>query len=74
MFLTEIIDHVSRRGNAMRELARWHHPVASREALNVLHRVIHPASYRRIRMAIEIIVNLPEVFFALISLLATILS
>jgi hypothetical protein len=40
----------------------------------VHHWAIRPASYRRIRMAIEIVINLPEFFVALISLLATILS
>jgi hypothetical protein len=48
--------------------------VASSEALDVLHWVIRPALYRRIRMAIDIVVDLPELFVALISLSATILS
>jgi hypothetical protein len=48
--------------------------VASSEALDVLHREIRPASYRRIRMAIEIVVDLLNFFVTLISLLATILS
>jgi hypothetical protein len=33
--------------------------------------VMRPASHRRIRMVVEIIVNLPAFFVALISLLAT---
>ena len=59
MFSTEIVDHGGRRGNAMRALARWQHPLASSEALVVLHRAMRPASYRRIRMVVEIVVNLP---------------
>jgi hypothetical protein len=34
-------------------LARWWHPVASSEALNLLHQAMHVVSYRRIAMAIE---------------------
>jgi len=74
VFSTKIVDHSGHRGNAMRALTQWWHPVASSEALDVLHQAIRPASYRRIRMAIEIVVDLPECFVALISLLATILS
>jgi hypothetical protein len=44
-------------------LARWWHPVASSEALDVLHRAMRrPVSYRCIAMAIEIVVNLPAFF------------
>jgi hypothetical protein len=39
--------------------------VASSEALDVLHGVIHPTSYRRIRMTIEIVVNLPDAPWAI---------
>jgi len=57
-------------------LARWQHPVALSEALDVLHRAMCPASYRCITMAmaIEIIVDLPAFFVSSISLLATTLS
>ena len=34
-------------------LAQWRHPVASNEALDVLHWVMHSASYCLVRMAIE---------------------
>jgi hypothetical protein len=44
------------------------HPVALSEALDVLHRAMHPALYRCIAMAIEIIVDLPAFFVSLISL------
>jgi hypothetical protein len=74
VFSTKIVDHGGRCGDAIRALARWRHPVASSEALDVLHWVIRPALYRRIRMAIDIVVDLPELFVALISLSATILS
>jgi hypothetical protein len=71
--LFEIIDHGSRRGNTMRALARWRHPLALSEALVVLHRAMRPASHRHIRMVVEIVVDLPAFFVALISLLATII-
>jgi hypothetical protein len=45
VFSTEIVDHGGRRGDAMQALARWWHPVASSEALDVLHRAIRPALY-----------------------------
>jgi len=49
-------------------LAQWRHPVAFRVALDVLHRVMRPTSYRRIRIAIEIASNLPA-FFVVVNLL-----
>jgi hypothetical protein len=42
--LFEIVNHGGRRGDAMRALARWRHPLASSEALVVLHRAMWPAS------------------------------
>jgi len=39
----------------------WH-PVASSEALDVLHWAMHPTLYRSIRMAIKIPSDLPEFF------------
>ena len=74
MFLAEIVDHGGRRGDAMRALARWRHPVAPSEALVVLHRVMRPASHRRIRMVVEIVVDLPAFFVVSILLLATTIS
>ena len=52
-------------------LDQWRHPVASSEALDVLHRAISPASYRRIRMAIEIASDSPAFFVVADSLLPT---
>jgi hypothetical protein len=60
VFSTEIVDHGGRHGNAMQELARWRHPVASSEALDVLHLSMCPASYRCIAMAIDIVVEQPQ--------------
>jgi len=57
--LFEIVNHGGRPGNAMRALARWRHPLASSEALVVLYRSMCPASHRRIRMVVEIVVDLP---------------
>jgi len=56
------VDHDGRRGNTVQALARWRHPVAPSEALDVLHQVMHPASCRLISMAIEIPSNLPALF------------
>ena len=55
----KFIDHGGRRGDTAHALAQWLHPVASSEALEVLHRAMCPASYRHIRMAIKIVSNLP---------------
>ncbi len=71
MFSAEIVDHVGRRGNVMQALAQWRHPVASSEALDVLHRVIWPAPYHRIRMAIEVASDLPAFVVVANSLLPT---
>jgi len=62
------------RGDTAQALARWRHPVASSEALDVLHREMRPALHRCIRMIIEIVVDLPAFFVASILLLATIIS
>jgi hypothetical protein len=43
----------------MRALDRWRHPVASSEALDVIHRAMRPASYRCFAMAIEIAIDSP---------------
>jgi len=74
VFSTEIVDRGGRRGNAMRALAQWRNPLASSEALVVLHQAMHPASHRRIRMVVKMVVDLPAFFVALISLLATTIS
>jgi hypothetical protein len=74
VFSTKIVDHGGRRGDAMRALAQWRHPVASSEALDVLHRAIRPASYRRIRIAIKITSDLPAFFVIANSLLPTNIS
>jgi hypothetical protein len=55
-------------------LTRWRHPVASSEALDVLHRAMRPALYRCIAMAIKIVVDLRAFFVSSISLLATTMS
>jgi hypothetical protein len=52
-FTPKIDDHGVRRGDTGQILAQWRRPVASSEALDVLYWAMHPASYRRIRMAIE---------------------
>jgi len=57
--LFEFVDHDGRRGDTAQALARWRHPVALNEALDVLHRAMRPVLYRCIAMAIEIVVNLP---------------
>jgi hypothetical protein len=72
--LFEFVDHGGRRGDTAQALARWRHPVASSEALDVLHRAMCPASYRCIAMTIEIVVDLPAFFVSSILLLATTIS
>ncbi len=69
--LFEFVDHGGRRGNTAQALARWQHPVAPSEALDVLYWAMRPASYRRIRMAIEITSNLPAFVVVADSLLPT---
>jgi len=71
VFSTKIVDHGGRRGDVMRELARWRQPVASSEALDVLHWAMCPTWHHRIHMDIEIVVELPAYFVSSISLLAT---
>jgi len=52
-------------------LARWRHPVASNEALDVLRRAMRLASYRCIAMAIEIASDSSAFFVVVDSLLPT---
>jgi len=72
--LFKIVDHGSRRGNAMRALTRWWHPLASSEALDVFHQAMRLASYRCIAKAIEIVVDLPAFLSSSISLSPTTLA
>jgi hypothetical protein len=51
-------------------LARWRHPVASSEAWDVLHWVMCPTLYLRIRMVIEIISTFPAFFVVVDSVVA----
>jgi hypothetical protein len=67
----EIVDHGGRRGDTAQALARWRHPVALSEALDVLHRAMRLASYRCIAMAIEIAIDSPACFVAVDSLFPT---
>jgi hypothetical protein len=67
----KFVDHGGCRGNTGQALAQWRHPVASSEALDVLHRAMCPMSYRRICMAIEIANDLPAFFVVVDSLLPT---
>jgi len=69
--LFKFVDHGGRWGDMAQALARWQHPVAPSEALDVLYRAMRPASYRLIRMAIEITSNLPAFFVVADSLLPT---
>ena len=69
--LFEFVNHGSRRGDTAQAHARWRHPVASSESLDVLHWAMRPALYSCITMAIKIVVNLPAFFVSSILLLAT---
>jgi len=64
----EFVDHDGCRGDTAQALTRWRHPVAPSEALDVLYWAMRPASYRRIRMAIEIASDSPA-FFVVANLL-----
>jgi hypothetical protein len=70
----KFVDYDSCRGNTAQALARWQHPVASSEALDVLHWAMRLATYRCIAMAIEIASNLSAFFVAVNSLFATTIS
>jgi hypothetical protein len=72
--LFDIVGHGGHRGDAMRALVQWRHPVASSEALVVLRRSMCPASHCCIHMVVDIEVNLPAFFATSISLLATIID
>jgi len=67
----EFVYHCSRWGNTAQALARWQHPVAPSEALDVLYRAMRPALHCRIRMAIEIASDSPAFFVVADSLLPT---
>ena len=71
MCFFEIVDHGGRRGDTAQALARWRHPVAPSEALNVLYQAMRPTLYRRIRMAIGIASDSPVLVVVADSLLPT---
>jgi hypothetical protein len=58
----QFIDYDNQRGNTAQALAQWQHPVASHEALDVLHWARCPALHCRICMVIEVASNLPAFF------------
>jgi hypothetical protein len=60
--LFEFVNHGGRRGNTAQALNQWRHPVASSEALDVLHWAIHPSSYCLICMATKIASDLTAFF------------
>ncbi len=70
MFRNEFVNHSGHWGNVVQSLAQWRHPVASSEALDVLHRAMDPASYRLIRMTKKIAREL-HVFFVIVDSLVT---
>jgi hypothetical protein len=53
IFYAKIDDHGVRRGDTEQILAQWWHMVASRVALDLPYWAMRSASYRLIRMAIE---------------------
>ena len=67
----KFVGHGGHRGDRAQALARWGHPLASSEALNVLYWAMRPALYRCIAMAIEIVSNLPSFLLSPISLSPT---
>jgi hypothetical protein len=67
----KFVNHGSRWGDTAQALARWRHPVAPSEALDVLYPEMLPMSYRPIRTAIEITSDSPAFFVVADSLLPT---
>jgi hypothetical protein len=59
VFLNKFVDHGGRHGDVAQALTQWWHPVASCEAQDVLHWVMHPALYHHICMVIKITSNFP---------------
>jgi hypothetical protein len=55
-------NHGGRQSNTTQTLAQWRHPVASREALVVLHWAMRPALHQPISMVIKIASNFPASF------------
>jgi hypothetical protein len=66
----EIVDHGGRRGNMACAFARWRHLVASHEAKDALHQVMHIALYPPGGMVIKIVVDLATFFVILDSMFA----
>jgi hypothetical protein len=65
--LFKFINHGSHWGDTAQALAQWRQPVASSEALYVLHWAMCPVSYRRIiRMVIEMASSFP-LFFIIVN-------
>jgi len=56
-FTPKINDHGIRRGDTEQILAQWWHTVASKVAMDMLHRVMRSSPYRLIRMAIKMVHN-----------------
>jgi hypothetical protein len=69
--LFEFFDHGGCRGDTAQALARWRHPLALSETLDILYREMRPASYCRIAMAIKIAIDSPAFFVAVDLLLPT---
>jgi hypothetical protein len=67
----KFFDHGGLWGNTAQALAQWRHPVASSEALDVIHRAMRPALYSCIAKGIKIAIDLPAFFVAVDSLLPT---
>ena len=59
---TKFVNHGGRRGDAAQALTQWWHPLASSKARDVLHWVLRPALYCRIRMVIKIASEFPTFF------------
>ena len=71
IFYTKIDDYGILWGGTGRILAQWRHPVASDEALDVLYRAMHLASYRLIDMAINLVRKVGT-FFSVVNFLSSI--
>jgi hypothetical protein len=70
----KFVDHGDRQGNTVQALDRWQHPVASSEALDVLHWAMCPTLYCHICTAIKNASYSPTFFVIADSLLPTMIA
>jgi hypothetical protein len=58
----QFVNHDGCWGNTAQALTQWQHPVASSEAVDVLHWAMLPALHRHINLVIKVASNLSAFF------------